>query len=139
MKELIKSTVEKSIEDFFEGKEVKVTHVLDLIFPKERRIRSLIGGLETSLGTRVWEPLAKAFAKHNNFNLLCEKTLNSQVPVIPEALRHFIDDLKSEKQKDPSITHQQQQEKMRDFIIKNKIQVENYLSAVILSTDYIKG
>ena len=77
MKELIKSTVEDSINAFFSGKDVKVEHVLDLIFPKERRIRSLIGGLETSLGTRVWEPLAKAFANNNGFTVKDEKIFNN--------------------------------------------------------------
>ena len=67
-KEIIKLTVSKSIMSFFQNKEVKVSHPLDLIFPRERQIRSLIGGLETSLGTQVWEPLAKMFAKNNGFS-----------------------------------------------------------------------
>lgn len=126
MKKLVKTTVEESVEAFFKGKEVKVEHVLDLIFPKERRIRSLIGGLETSLGTRVWEPLAKAFAKHNEFTVLDEKILNGRVPVIPEPLRHLIDDLKDSKRANPTITHSSQVEEMRAFIKNNQIHPYQY-------------
>ncbi len=69
------SISESSISSFFEGKEVKVNHVLDLIFPKGRRIISLIGGLETSLGTRLWEPLAIEFGNQGVFEVLkiCSK------------------------------------------------------------------
>lgn len=77
--DLIKETVESSIRNFFEGKTVEVQHVLDKIFPKERRIRSLIGGLETSLGERLWEPLAKAFAKNNGFEILDESKFNKEL------------------------------------------------------------
>ncbi|HFG1940128.1 TPA: TdeIII family type II restriction endonuclease, partial [Vibrio cholerae] len=83
IKDLISKTVSENIHDFFKGKEVKTSHVLDHIFPKERKIRSLIGGLETSMGTRVWEPLAKAFAKSNGFEVLNEKKFNENVPIIP--------------------------------------------------------
>ena len=58
IQELISTTVSQSIHSFFEGKEVNVTHMLDHIFPRERKIRSLIGGLETSMGTRVWKGLS---------------------------------------------------------------------------------
>ena len=49
------------------------TQVLDYIFPKERRIRAIIGGLETSLGTKLWEQLAKLLASENGFEVLDEK------------------------------------------------------------------
>ena len=76
-KDEIKHTISKSIESFFLNKKVTVSHPLDLIFPKERRIRSLIGGLETSLGTKVWEPLAKMFAQNNeNKKLLTAEIKN---------------------------------------------------------------
>lgn len=47
--------------------------ILDLIIPKERKIRSVVGGLETSLGTTLWEPLAKALALENGFEVISEK------------------------------------------------------------------
>lgn len=34
--------------------------ILDLLIPNERKIRSIVGGLETSLEPTLWEPLAKA-------------------------------------------------------------------------------
>ena len=121
--ELIEDTIRASITDFFRGKEVKVEHVLDLIFPKERRIRSLIGGLETSLGTRLWEPLAKAFAAKNGFTVCNEKTFNESVPVIPEKVRHFIDDFYARKEADPSLKISDFYSELLIYIEKEKIQV----------------
>ncbi len=51
------------------------TQPLDLLIPKERKIRSLVGGLETSMGTTVWEPIAKTLAKMNGYEILEEKIL----------------------------------------------------------------
>jgi hypothetical protein len=93
IEDLVYTTIQESITNFFQGKVVKVEHVLDLIFPRERRIRSLIGGLETSLGTRLWEPLAKTFAEQGGFSVLDEKEFNKRVPVLPKSIRHFISDL----------------------------------------------
>lgn len=69
----IKNTIENSINNFFRDKKIEVSHVLDLLFPQERRIRSLIGGLETSFGTTVWEPIAKILASNNGFEILDKK------------------------------------------------------------------
>lgn len=74
-KEIIKSTVVKSISDFAKnsiGKKAKF-QILDLIIPKERKIRSIVGGLETSLGTTLWEPLSKALAHENGFAVIDDK------------------------------------------------------------------
>lgn len=74
-KKIIKDTVAKSIKEFAKksiSKKAKF-QILDLIMPKERKIRSIVGGLETSLGTTLWEPLAKALAKENGFTVINEK------------------------------------------------------------------
>lgn len=70
LKHEIKKKIENSIRRYFKKKRPKKKHVLDLIFPTERKIRSLIGGLETSLGTQLWEPLAKLIAEKNEFEIL---------------------------------------------------------------------
>ena len=75
LRQKLKGTIEEAITNFFYNKEVKVTHVLDRIFPAERRIRSLIGGLETSIGTTIWEPIARLLAKHNGFSQVENKLL----------------------------------------------------------------
>ena len=121
-KNQIKLTISKSIETFFLNKKVKTTHPLDLIFPKERRIRSLIGGLETSLGTRVWEPLAKMFAKNNGFEVLNEKELNVAVPKIPEKVMHKLSDFDNKKLNDPSLKHSDYKKEITAFIKENNIQ-----------------
>lgn len=74
-KEIIKETVITSIKNFAEKSLSKTPkfQILDLIIPKERKIRSIVGGLETSLGTTLWEPLAKELALRNGFNVIEEK------------------------------------------------------------------
>ena len=75
LKAEIKISVKLAIKKFFktkENKELKTFHILDILFTKERRIRSLIGGLETSLGI-VWEAIAKILARSNGFEIVEKK------------------------------------------------------------------
>ena len=123
---LIKTNVAMSIEAFFKNKEVTVTHVLDTIFPKERRIRSLIGGLETSIGTTVWEPMARLFAEQNDFEILPVESLKESVPVIPEELSHFIKSFSDRKEADMTLTHQDYFDELKGFIKENKIEPSKY-------------
>ncbi len=105
IEEIIENTVRNSVRNFFDGKEVKTTHVLDKIFPVERRIRSLIGGLETSLGTRLWEPLAKAFAEHNGFEVLDEKEFNNSMPTqIPASVSLILNNWISKREQESETT-----------------------------------
>jgi hypothetical protein len=97
-KAIIKDTVKSSIIGFAQKSLTKKAkfQVLDLIIPKERKIRSIVGGLETSLGTTLWEPLAKALALHNGFevvnkNLECPSHMPSSLNNI---LQTIIDDRK---------------------------------------------
>ena len=92
LKEEIKQSLKASIRKFFKGKEVKKKHVLDHVFPAERRIRSLIGGLETSMGTTVWEPLAKTLARNNGFQVIEQNILKPEP--FPELIKKEMDSLK---------------------------------------------
>lgn len=116
---LISETVSQNIHSFFSGKEVKTTHMLDHIFPRERKIRSLIGGLETSMGTRVWEPLAKAFAESNGFEVLDEKQFNKRVPMIPDNLTTFISLWEKRKLNDMSLLLSDYWIELTKFIAEN--------------------
>ncbi|WP_181317551.1 TdeIII family type II restriction endonuclease [Photobacterium kishitanii] len=125
--DLILKTVSQNIHNFFERKEVKVTHMLDHIFPRERKIRSLIGGLETSMGTRVWEPLAKAFAASNGYDVLDEKAFNasvplflcSSVPVIPDNVTQFISLWEKRKLADKSLLLSDYWQELKQFVDDN--------------------
>ena len=75
LREEIKRQLRHSLQKYVSGFKYKTSHPLDLLIPKERKIRSLIGGLETSMGTRVWEPVAKTLAKNNGFELIEGKIL----------------------------------------------------------------
>lgn len=98
-KSLIKKTVKESILSFVKkniNKKPKF-QVLDLIIPKERKIRSTVGGLETSLGTTLWEPLAKALAKENGFEIIREKL---QSPTnMPSSLNNTLQTIIDERKK----------------------------------------
>ncbi len=100
IKQEIKENLRSSIRNFFKGKEVKNYQVLDDIFPNERRIRSLIGGLETSLGTTFWEPIAKTLAKLNGFQVITTKILRAEP--FPDVLQNELDKLVDERESKPN-------------------------------------
>ena len=55
---------------FYGKKKITTEHILlKHIFPHDYKVRSAIGGLETSLGTRLWENLAKEIAGRNGFQI----------------------------------------------------------------------
>jgi hypothetical protein len=90
---LIKSAVKKSIIDFAKKslKKKAKFQILDLLIPKERKIRSIVGGLETSLGTTLWEPLAKALAAGNGFEV---KNADLESPVnMPANLSNVLENI----------------------------------------------
>lgn len=98
VKTIIKNTVKNSILAFAKktlNKKPKF-QILDLIIPKERKIRSIVGGMETSLGTTLWEPLAKALALENGF-LVKEEKLECPVNMpsnLSQTLQIIIEDRK---------------------------------------------
>lgn len=93
LKSELKESLRTSIRKFFEKKkgELKTSNILDLLFPEERRIRSLIGGLETSMGI-VWEAVAVTLAKRNGFSILDENQVLMPDP-FPPMLRQSLDQL----------------------------------------------
>ncbi|MGB1018197.1 MAG: TdeIII family type II restriction endonuclease [Chitinophagales bacterium] len=102
-KEIIKETVKKSIIDFAKKSLTKKAkfQILDLIIPKERKIRSIVGGLETSLGTTLWEPLAKALAVKNGFEVI---ELNLESPVnMPSNLSNTLQTIIDERKRNSGV------------------------------------
>jgi Type II restriction endonuclease, TdeIII len=96
IKKIIKKTIIKSITDFANKSLTKKAkfQVLDLLIPKERKIRSIVGGLETSLGTTLWEPLAKSLASKNGFTVVQDKLLKpcNMPSALGNTLQTIIDD-----------------------------------------------
>ncbi|MEX0315077.1 MAG: TdeIII family type II restriction endonuclease [Allomuricauda sp.] len=72
--DISRQTVINSITNFINHRIDVVPNfqILDLIIPIERKIRSIVGGMETSLGTTLWEPLAKNLAVLNEFEVINE-------------------------------------------------------------------
>lgn len=97
--QIIEQTVISSISGFAKNRISKNSkfQILDLIIPRERKIRSIVGGLETSLGTTLWEPLAKALASENGFRVVEEKL---ECPAnMPSSLNNTLQTIIDERKK----------------------------------------
>lgn len=67
---------------------------LDILMPQERKIRSIVGGLETSLGTTLWEPLVKELAKNNGFEVIKK---NLDAPICKKEIEIKFDSIRSDR------------------------------------------
>ena len=76
LREKIKQNIKESLFKHVKNFKYKNTQPLDLLIPMERKIRSIVGGLETSMGTTVWEPIARTLAQANGFEIITEKILS---------------------------------------------------------------
>lgn len=71
---IIRGQVTQSILNYINKEREPATfHPLDYMIAEQRRIRSKVGGLETSLGQSFWEKLAKAIAGKNGFEVKKQK------------------------------------------------------------------
>lgn len=86
LREKIKERLTTSLRQYVTKFVYKNSQPLDLLIPTERKVRSVVGGLETSMGTTVWEPIATILAEANGFEVLKEKILKPSP--FPEALAH---------------------------------------------------
>lgn len=105
----------------FWKKELENIHPLDSIFPQERRAHSIIHGLITSMGTKVWEPLAIMYAKYNEFEVLDKDDFNKKVPSIPDNVRRELQDFEKNKLSDPSLDCSTYFNDIKEFISKESI------------------
>ena len=98
LKEEIKSIVVQSVMKYVRNNDPskeKNFQILNLLIPKERLIRSIVGGIETSMGRTLWEPLAKKLAKDNGFELMTTKL---QAPAhLPQNLGNIISSLTEDR------------------------------------------
>ena len=96
---LSKKVIINAITEYLDNKgEPKTSHViLDRVFPIERRIRSIIGGLETSMGIKLWEKLAKEIAKSSGFTIMDEKKFKKPEK-IPANISSFISAQKEKRE-----------------------------------------
>lgn len=100
IKQITKDTIITSIGNYARNSLNRTAkfQILDLIIPEERKIRSIVGGLEGALGTTLWEPLARGLAAGNGFevvreDLLCPVNMPSN---LNNTLQSITDDRKSE-------------------------------------------
>lgn len=90
--QITKSVVKSSFFKYFLCREsVSTQHILlAKLFPSESVVRSAIGGLETSLGTSLWERIAKKIAVENDFEVLDNKTAIQQPINLPASIRNLL-------------------------------------------------
>ncbi len=92
IKVLTEDVVERSFfRYFFRRDPVETKHLLlSRLYPHESLVGSAIVGLQTSLGTTMWENLAKGLAEKNNFRVLNPKEELLKPSVIPKAAENLI-------------------------------------------------
>ncbi len=92
IKNLTREVVKRSFfRYFFRREPVETKHLLlSRLYPHESLVGSAIVGLQTSLGTTLWENLAKGLAEKNNFQVLNPKEELLKPNVIPKAVENLI-------------------------------------------------
>lgn len=97
--DITKELLISSFYKYFESKKFNETEhlVLDRIFPNERRITSVMTGLQTSLGS-FWEKLAISLATRNGFESLSKEVLK-QPTETPSELQILIEETKSARER----------------------------------------
>jgi hypothetical protein len=119
---IVRETVINSISGYIRNRQNVVPNfqILDLIIPTERRIRSVVGGMETSLGTTLWEPLAKAIAQLNGFEVVNGSLLApSNMPAILQNTVQMLIDGRNNRnrQYDAQHCHDRIKEVCQNFLI----------------------
>lgn len=123
VKAIAKRILKDSISNYMSKQKVTTSSPIDLLFPNERRIRSVMGGLETSLGVKFWERVAREIALSNNFEVLNVQSFNESVPVIPKEIMHKLSDFEERKKKVCELTHQDYFSEILSLINRQNIQV----------------
>lgn len=133
IKDISKEVVKESFFKFFLYRsDVQTRHILLYrMFPAECNIRSVMGGLETSLGTTLWERIAKKLAEENGFEVLDPKNEFLQPKHTPDSVRNLIADYKDKREVPKAGLP------ISEFTSKLNLLVSN-MKLVDVPTDYIK-
>jgi len=109
----------EAILKYLANKGEPTTHhvILDKVFPEERRLRSIIGGLETSMGTRVWERLAIKLATKNQFIVKDPKNflMPEEMPIV---ISHFLSASFEKRERNDDYTIEMFMKELRDHLSK---------------------
>ncbi|MEO0598423.1 MAG: TdeIII family type II restriction endonuclease, partial [Chloroflexota bacterium] len=99
LEQTVHDFVDDAITKYLDNKDEPDTkhQILDRVFPVERRIASIIHGLSTSMGTRVWEKLARAIAGGNGFKIHKPKDFLKPV-TMPPSIDTMISTWKQERE-----------------------------------------
>ena len=87
-KKIIRKIIKRSFFDYFiDKKEPDTQHILlAKLFPDEMRTSSIIQGIQTSLGTTLWEKIALEFALNSGFKVLNPRELLLRPNPIPNEI-----------------------------------------------------
>lgn len=116
LKEEIKNSIKSSIQKYFAQDRKIRTNILDYIFPVERKVHAVMNGLKTSMGTKVWEEIARILAENNGFEIKNVKQINKPKPCPPQ-LERIIQDLQNERnEKDSSVSLLESRDRIRAIV-----------------------
>lgn len=96
--DITRELLEESFSNYFSKAKKETKHVvLDRLFPEQRRVSSVMSGLQTSLGTSFWEKLAIRLAKENHFTVLDNLKL-TKPDTVPKDLSMAISEVKQKRE-----------------------------------------
>ena len=103
IKEIARDTASLALFSYFsKNKIIRTKHLLlSKVFPEQSATSSLMQGLATSLGIKLWQELAEKIALVNNFTLLAASTLRQPKP-IPKNLINFVAQWKDKRLNNPT-------------------------------------
>ncbi len=92
-RKIIQKIIKRSFFEYFiDKKEPDTQHILlAKLFPEEMRKSSIIQGLQTSLGTTLWEKIAKEFAISSGFTILNPKDQLLRPNPIPKQISDLVE------------------------------------------------
>ncbi len=87
---ITENMLRETIEGYFRNLDHRqyYFHPLDLLIKKERRLRSIVGGIETKMGSEFWPKLAREVAILNGLEIIENDELKDIV--IPSKLERFM-------------------------------------------------
>lgn len=122
IREKLKKFIKLSIQKYLSQNNEIRHNILDYIFPRERKVHAVMNGLKTSMGTKVWEELARILAENNGFEIKNIKQINKPKPFPPQ-LKKVIQDLQDERNSENfSISLLESRDRIREVVQSIKIE-----------------
>jgi hypothetical protein len=112
---------------FFNREPVETRHVLlSRLYPSESVIGSAIVGLQTSLGTTLWESLAKDLARLNGFEVLDPKVALQKPVRIPREAENLLGEWARKREESTKVLSLSDFTKLMKKVVADSPEVKNF-------------